>query len=418
MPEDHSDVHIVGIDMTKLGKFPDKSIKMLTKEAVDGALADAGLEQTDIEAAWFANTRQALLEGQNTIRGQCALRSMGFESIPIANVENACASSSTALLQAFAHIKAGMVDIALVVGAEKMFFPEQREAGLKAFIGGADVHDLERTKARLATMGDGVKPPENTEQPSGDHSFFMDIYAAMARFHMEKFGTTAEQYAAVAAKNHWHSTMNPLSQYQIDMSVEEVLNDKLITWPFTRSMCAPISDGAAAAIVCSDRALAKLDASRAVKIEAIALVSGTNREPGELDQHIGRRAALKAYDMAGISPGDIDVAEVHDASAYAEIQQIENLGFCPSGEGGPFTESGATKLGGSIPVNTSGGLLSKGHPIGATGLIQLHELTVQLRGEAGRRQVEGARIGVAENGGGFYGVEEAATVVAILSQHP
>lgn len=411
-----TDAYIAGIAMTALGKFPEKSVKQLTREAVDGALKDAGCAMGDVQSAWFSNTRQALLEGQNTIRGQCALRSMGFEGIPIANVENACASGSTALIQALAHIKAGFCDVALVVGAEKMWFPERREEMFKAFIGGTDVHDIDATKARLAHIGEGIMPAEYAQKPGGLHSFFMDIYAAMARFHMKSFGTTMRQFAAAASKNHFHSTLNPLSQYRQDMSIDEVMADPVISWPLTRAMCAPISDGGAAAVIVSDRVLKKFNAERAIKIMGSALVSGIDRKPEDLGQHIGRRAALAAYEMAGVGPEDIDVAEVHDASAYAEIQQIENLGFCKMGEGGAFTDSGATKLGGAIPVNTSGGLVSKGHPIGATGIIQLHELVTQLRGEAGRRQVEGARIAAAENGGGFFQVEEAATVVTVLGR--
>jgi acetyl-CoA acyltransferase len=412
-----TDVYIAGISMTRLGKFPDRSVKDLTREAVTGALADAGASMSDVEAAWFSNTRQALMEGQNAIRGQCALRAMGFEGIAITNVENACASGSTAILHAAAHIKAGLCDVAMAVGAEKMFFPEKREEMFKAFIGGTDVSDLEATQARLAHLGDGVDPPaDDPRWRSSERSFFMDIYAAMARFHMKTFGTTQAHFAAAAAKNHWHSTMNPLSQYQTDMSVEQVIADKPISYPFTRAMCAPISDGGAAVLLCSKAALKRFDAKRAVKLRSIALVSGSDRNPEELDKHIGRRAALAAYERAGIGPEDIDVAEVHDASAYAEIQQIENLGFCASGDGGPFTESGATRLGGAVPVNTSGGLVSKGHPIGATGIMQVQELVTQLRGEAGKRQVEGARIAAAENGGGFYGVEEAATVVTVLER--
>jgi acetyl-CoA acyltransferase len=412
-----TEIFIAGIGMTALGKFPGRTVKDLTRHAVDAALTDAGAAIGDIESAWFANTRQGLMEGQNTIRGQCALRAMGFEGIPIANVENACASGSTALLQAFSFIRAGLAEVVLVAGAERMFFPDQREAMFKAFVGGADVHDLERTHARLAAMGDDMVPEELRGIDTGTRSFFMDIYAAMARFHMQRFATTQAQFAAAAAKNHWHSTMNPLSQYRTDMSVAQVLADRLVSWPLTRAMCAPISDGAAAAVVCAGTALERFDKSRAVRIDAIALKSGTRREPHEFERHIGRRAADAAYEMAGVGPAAIDVAEVHDASSYAEIQQIENLGFCTIGDGGPFTESGATRLGGTIPINTSGGLVSKGHPIGATGLIQLHEIATQLRGEAGARQVAGARIGLAENGGGFYGVEEAATVVTILSRN-
>ncbi len=412
-----TDVFIAGIGTTGLGKFVDRSVKDLTREAVNAALADCGGELSHIEAAWFSNTRQGLLEGQNAIRGQCALRPMGIEQIPITNIENACASGSTALLQAVAHIRAGMCDIALVVGAEKMFFPEKRDAMFRAFMGGTDIHRLEEFQSQVGELNADLIPPALRESDTGQRSFFMDSYAALARTHMKTFGTTQEHFAAVAAKNHWHSTMNPLAQYQNDMSIEEVLNGRLISWPFTLPMCAPISDGAAAAIICSEKALStfkQLNKSRAIKIRGISLVSGSHREIDDFANHIGKIAADKAYNEAGIDANDVDVVEVHDATAYAEIQQIENLGLCPIGRGGEFTMQGETKLGGKVPVNPSGGLVSKGHPVGATGIMQLHELATQLRGEAQQRQVDNARIAVAENGGGFYETEEAATVVTVL----
>lgn len=412
-----TDVYIAGIGMTGLGKFTERSVKDLTQEAVSAALSDCGGELTDIDAAWFSNTRQGLLEGQNAIRGQCALRPLGIETIPITNVENACASGSSALVQAIAHIRAGMCDIALVVGGEKMFFPEKREAMFNAFLGGTDIHRLDEFQSQVNALATELIPESLRDIDTGQRSFFMDSYAAQARLHMRTYGTTQEHFAAVAAKNHWHSTMNPLAQYQHDMSIKEVLEGRLISWPFTLPMCAPISDGAAAAIVCSEKALAKfkqLDKNRAIKIKGIALVSGSNRGPDDFANHIGKIAADKAYADAGIEAKDIDVVEVHDATAYAEIQQVENLGLCPIGQGGEFTLQGHTTLGGKVPVNPSGGLVSKGHPVGATGIMQLHELATQLRGEAGARQVSKATIGVAENGGGFYETEEAATVVTVL----
>lgn len=408
------DVFILGIGMTGLGKFEQRSVKDTTREAVSLALEDAGLEHRAIQAAWFSNTRQGLLEGQNAIRGQCALRPLGFQRIPIANVENACASGSTALLQAVAHIKAELCDVALVVGAEKMFFPEKREAMFNAFKGGTDVHRLEEFHRQLSRQCTDLIPESLRHRDTGQRSFFMDSYAAQARLHMHTFGTTQRQFAAAAAKNHRHSTLNPLAQYRSDMSIEEVLNGRLVAWPFTLPMCAPISDGAAAAVVCSEAAANRLGRRRAVRIRGISLASGSDRAPDDFHRHIGRLAALQAYRQAGIEADAIDVAEVHDASAYAEIQQIENLGLCPIGEGGPFTEHGHTALGGRVPVNPSGGLVSKGHPVGATGIMQLHELVAQLRGEAGPRQVDRARLAVAENGGGFYETEEAATVVTVL----
>jgi acetyl-CoA acyltransferase len=408
-----SGIFIVGVGMTPLGKMPDRSVKDLTREAVTNALGDADASVDQVDAAWFANTRQPMLEGQNTVRGQIVLRPMGFDGIPIANIENACASGSTALLQSVAYLKAGMASVALVVGAEKMFFPDKRDAMLAAFRGGTDIHQIDATEKKIRALAADVIPDD--VQDSAERSFFMDVYAAFARQHMKTFGTTVRQLAMVAAKNHHHSTLNPLSQYQTDMSVDDVLNDKPICWPFTRSMCAPISDGAAAAIVCTESSLGNFDRARVIEIRGLSLASGTRREVGDYANHIGRRAALQAYDQAGITGADVDVAEVHDATSFAEIQQIENLGLCGQGDGGPFSESGATSLGGQVPVNPSGGLVSKGHPVGATGIAQIFELVTQLRGEAGERQVAGVRVAVAENGGGFYDVEEAATAVTVLA---
>jgi acetyl-CoA acyltransferase len=402
--------------MTKLGKFPARSVKDLTQEAVRGALADAGCDLGDIQSAWFSNTRQGMMEGQNVIRGQCALRAMGFERIPITNVENACASASTAVREAYAHLKADMCDVALVVGADKMFFPDKKEEMFRAFLGGADIHCLDASIAWLEDISRGAEPIVNAGTEISRRSFFMDYYAAMACVHMRLFGTTQRQIAAVAAKNHSHSTLNPLSQYRHDMSVADVLADQPVKWPLTRAMCAPISDGAAAAVLCNERALQRFDRARAVRIAGLALASSSDRAVEDFDHHVGRLAALQAYAAAGVGPDDIDVAEVHDACAFAEIVQIENLGFCERGRGGFVSEQGETRIGGRIPVNPSGGLVSKGHPVGATGLIQLHELVTQLRGEAGARQVSGARLGIAENGGGFWGVEEAATTVSILER--
>lgn len=406
-------IFIVGVGMTPLGKMPKRSVKDLTREAVTTALDDAHASVDQVEAAWFANTRQPMLEGQNTVRGQIALRPLGLDGIPIVNIENACASGSTALLQAVACLKAGMADVALAVGAEKMFFPDKRDAMLAAFRGGTDIHQLDTTEKAIRELASDIVPRDVRD--SAERSFFMDVYAAFARQHMKTFGTTLRQLAVVAAKNHQHSTLNPLSQYRVAMSVDEVLDDKPICWPFTRSMCAPISDGAAAAVVCAESSLGRFDRSRAVEVRGLSLASGRRRDIGDYANHIGRRAALQAYDQAGISGADVDVAEVHDATSFAEIQQIENLGLCGSGEGGPFSESGATTLGGKVPVNPSGGLVSKGHPVGATGLAQVFELVAQLRGEAGERQVDGARVAVAENGGGFLDVEEAATTVTVLA---
>ena len=406
-------IYIIGTAMTAFGKMLDRSVKSLVAEAVNGALQDAGATPAAVGAAFYANTTQALMDGQHAVRGQVALRAMGFSGLPIVNVENACASASTAVQLAAAALRAGSCDVALAVGVEKMHDADKYKSS-EIFNGAWDVHEAARVRARLAEIGVGVDVPEGKEAAGG--SPFMQLYASLARGHMKAFGTTQRQMAAVSAKNHHHSTMNRLSQYQKDMSVDEVLAAPVIAWPLTLPMCSPISDGAAAAILCTQAALARFPDAEPIELLASVLMSGSDRAWRDFDRHLCRLGALKAYEQAGIGPGDVSVAEVHDASAFAEIVQIENLGFCEMGQGGWASERGETSLGGRIPVNVSGGLESKGHPIGATGLGQIFELVAQLRGRAGARQVEGARIGVAENGGGFDGVEEAAAVITILGR--
>ncbi len=409
-----SNTVILGVGMTPLGKHLERSVRSLSAEAVTAALEDASLPKERIEAAWFCNTRQGALEGQHGVRGQASLRAYGFEGIPIFNTDNACASSSSGVMQAFAAVEAGLFEVALVVGAEKMNYPEKRAEMFEAFKGSWDRELADEHIAALLAIGEGVMPPEGNVD-SAERSVFMDIYAAQARFHMKTFGTTPRQIAAVAAKNHNHSQYNPYAQYRFPMSIDEVLSDRMIVWPVTRAMCAPMSDGACAIILASRRFAEKHDgARRAVAIRGIGASSSSNRTAAQYDKHLTRVAADRAYAMAGVGPQDVSVAELHDASAIAEILHSENVGFCDYGDGGALVESGETTLGGRLPINVSGGLLSKGHPIGATGAIQMFELVTQLRGEAGDRQVEAARIGLAENGGGFHGLEEAACVVTIL----
>jgi acetyl-CoA acyltransferase len=408
-----SNLYVVGVAMTPFGKFLDKSVKALTEEAVSSALADAVCKKEVIGGAFFANAAQSAMEGQYMIGGEIALRTMGFAELPIVNVENACASASTAFHLACTGLRAGEFDVALAVGAEKMY-SQDRARSFEVFNGAWDVHEVESLTSNLMRLAEGMPTPEGAEG-GGARSIFMDVYAALAKQHMSRFGTTPRQLAAVAAKNHRHSTLNPLSQYRTDMSIEEVLGARMISWPLTLPMCAPISDGAAAAIICREDTLHHFDRRRAVRIEATVLASGSDRRPDEVEKHVCRRAAFRAYERAGVGPHDMSLAEVHDASAFAEVVQAENLGFCDFGEGGLIAERGETALGGRIPINPSGGLESKGHPIGATGLGQICELVVQLRGEAGARQVENARFGIAENGGGFHGYEEAAACVTILS---
>ena len=411
-----TEVYICGVGMTPFGRFPEKSVKQLTREAVVAVMADAGCEKSDIEAAYFSGSTNGYLQGQNFVPGQIALRDMGFEGIPMYNLENACASGSSAFNLAAQAIRAGEQDIVLAVGAEKMYI-EDREKMFSAFDSGWDVETVEQNKANLLAMGHGVEVPEGTTSPK-PYSVFMDVYAAFCRAHMRTFGTTQRQIAAVCAKNHQHSVHNSYSQFRNPYTVEEVLEAPPITYPLTLPMCAPISDGAAAVIVCSKAGLDRLkgDASRAVKVLASVVQTGTRRDPEDYENHITAIAARKLYERAGVGPGDVDVVEVHDATAMGEIIQAENLQLVPFGEAGPAAERGEFSLGGRIPINPSGGLESKGHPIGATGLGQIHELVTQLRGEADQRQVEGARVALQENGGGLYGIEEAVAVLNLFAK--
>ncbi|HEY9209012.1 MAG TPA: thiolase family protein [Acidovorax sp.] len=409
-------IYIAGVGMTPFGRHPQWSVKDLTRQVVTTALQDAGCSARQLQAAYFSNATQGHMEGQHMVRGQLALRAMGVEGIPVVNVENACASASTALHLAVQHVRSGAADIVLAVGAEKMW-SEDKARMFAAFDGAWDVHDTEAGRARLLAMGEGVMPPPGSQSPR-PYSVFMDIYAAMGRLHMDIFGTTQQQFAAVAAKNHAHSVHNPLAQYREALSVQQVLAAPPISYPLTLPMCSPVSDGAAAAIVCSAAGLKRLqgDARRAVRVLACVLQTGSEREAMDLENHLVRKASHRLYEQAGVAPQDVGVAEVHDATAIGEILQSELLGLVPPGQGGPAAERGDTSLGGSIPINPSGGLESKGHPIGATGLGQVFELVAQLRGEAGARQVPGARIALAENGGGLAGVEEAVACLTLLGR--
>jgi acetyl-CoA acyltransferase len=406
---------IVGVGMTPFGRFPGTSVGALAARAAAEMLADAGAQPDQVKAIVFANATQGALDGQHGIRGQAALDGSGFGNAPVINVENACASASTALNLAHVLVASEAHDCVLAIGAEKMVMPDPAKS-IAAFEGSWDLSRRQQTIDELLSMGGGVTPPPGS-QTNEPHSVFMDVYAAFCRHHMATFGTTQRQMAAVSAKNHCHSVHNARSQYRKSFSVDEVLAARPIVWPLTLPMCSPVSDGAAAALVCSRAFAEKLGAlSRAVRICASILMSGDHRDPDRLSDHVARKASLRAYEVAGLGPKEIDVVECHDATAFGEILQSEMLGFFNFGDGGPAAERGETRLGGSIPFNPSGGLESKGHPIGATGLGQIFELVSQLRGECGPRQVEGARIVLAENGGGLRGVEEAAVAITILEQ--
>ncbi|QQX89354.1 thiolase family protein (plasmid) [Cupriavidus necator] len=411
-----SNIYIAGIAMTVFGRHLERSIDDLAGEALRGALQDAGCNADAIGAAYYAGITNGQLQGQLSIPGQVVFSKIGLEGIPVFNVENACASGSTAVHLAVQSLQAGACDVALALGAEKMNVPDKAKS-FALFEGGWDVSRVEDNFAHLMRLGEGVEPPPGSESDR-PYSRFMSVYAAMCRYHMKTYGTTQRQIAAVSAKNHGHSVHNPFSQFRKPFTVDEVLAAPPITYPITLPMCAPVTDGAAAAILCTEDGLRRIGAerSRCIRVAASVIRSFTHRRIDEPEKNIGRLAALQAYEQAGLSPEDMNVAEVHDASAMGEIIQAENLGLVPLGQGGPAAERGDFTIGGRIPINPSGGLESKGHPLGATGIGQLYELVTQLRGEAGARQVLGARHAIQENGGGFQGIEEAALAVHILSK--
>jgi acetyl-CoA acetyltransferase len=411
-----SNIYIVGIAMTVFGRHLERSLEQLAGEALQGALQDAGCGVEDLGAAYYAGMTNGPLQGQIAIPGQVVLSKIGVHSIPIFNIENACASGSSAFHLAVQSLKAGSADVALALGAEKMNIADKLKA-FALFDGGWDVARAEENYRTLVMMGDGVAVPPGTESDK-PYSKFMAIYAALCRHHMKTYGTTQRQIAAVAAKNHTHSVHNPLSQFRKPFTIEEILAAPPITYPLTLPMCAPLSDGAAAAILCTEAGLRRIgaDRRRAVKVSASVIRSFSERRLDQPQLHVARLAAGQAYEQAGLGPADMHVAEVHDASAMGEIIQVENLGFVELGDGGPAAERGEFTLGGRLPVNPSGGLESKGHPLGATGIGQLYELVTQLRGEAGARQVHGARHAIQENGGGLQGIEEAVVAIHILSR--
>ncbi|WP_236032414.1 thiolase family protein [Pseudomonas schmalbachii] len=402
---------IAGVGMVPFGKHLDKTLKSLAGQAIQLALNDAGLDKAHLQAAWMGNAAAGVVTGQEMIRGEVVLRGMGIGRIPVVNVENACASSSTAFQQACAMVSAGYYDIVLVCGYEKLFH-EDKARSLGAFSSAVDVEDPDGAVNVVKKLAEAAGEPFDAEGAGSTRSVFMDIYAMMAKKHMKQYGSTARHFAMVAAKNSRHGALNSRAQFREEMSVEQVLAARSIIDPLTLPMCSPIGDGAAAVVLVSERKARQLGLRNPVRVAASALVSGWDFE--RADDSVGALAANQAYEAAGLGPQDLSCVELHDASAPSELMAYEYLGLCPRGAGAELLESGATSLGGRIPVNTSGGLLRKGHPVGASGCAQIVELTEQLQGRAGARQVDGARVGLAHNGGGAIGLDAAATVVSLL----
>ena len=378
------EVYIIGAGMTQFGKHLERSLRDLGREACLLAIQDAGVMPRDVEAGYCGNALAPAIQGETGV-GQNVFWEVGIGGIPIVNVENACASGSTALREGWMAVAGGFYDVVMVAGVEKAVMP----------------------KGTMLNVGAG-----ELETKLGE--VFPGYFATIAQKHMERYGTTREQMAQVSVKNHIHGSLNPYAQFQKKFTVEEVLNSPMIADPLTLYSCCPNSDGAAALVLCSKEKIRRSN-GRAIRIAASVLTTGTYVNQRDITNwNVEIRAAEQAYKMASLGPEDLDVVEVHDAFTICEIIHYEGLGLCPLGEGGRLLDEGATELGGRIPVNPSGGLLSKGHPVGASGVAQVVEIVWHLRGQAGERQVEGARVGLADMMGGNKEGDTRACTVHIL----
>jgi acetyl-CoA acyltransferase len=405
---------VIGTGMTRFGKFLDSSLRSLSYEAVTSALANGGVTADEVDYVFCGNAAAGVLHAQEMIRGQSAIRGTGLLGKAIVNVENACASSSSAFALAVMAVESGMAEVALALGVEKLTHQDRA----RSIAGIATAVDLENDPAarrylsRVLLNWDLDKgAPAEGPPPQG--SKFMDIYAEMTKKYFAATGATVEDLAVVAAKNNSNGALNPKAQFRKAVTAEEVLASREVSPPLRLLMCSSIGDGGAAVVV-SSREFAAKRGIPALSVEAVAVVSGQDRaddEPGAT-----QRAARQAYERAGLGPEDLDVVELHDAAATGELIAYEDLGLCPRGDGTKLLASGDTQLTGRLPVNPSGGLLARGHPIGATGCAQIVELCDQLWGRAESRQIPGAGIGLAHNAGGYLGNDGAAAVVTILSK--
>ena len=384
-------VAIAGIGMTQFGKQVGRGVRSLALAAIEEAIADSGLASDRIDRIYFGNAISGIVSQQEMIRGQVALRHQALGKVPLFNIENACASGGSAFSLACEAVASGAVEVALVVGAEQMNHVD-RSRPFNALRGSTDIEEI------------GESEPGQISA----NSLLMDFYAAVAQSYLDGSGAELSDFARVAVKNRKNATMNPLAHLRAPQSLEDVLASRMIVAPLSLPMCSPVTDGAAAIIVCSDRVAASLD-HPVVQVKASAVASGASGHP------VGD-AAAKAYSESSVGAQDFDVIELHDAAAPAELMQYHEIGLCAKGDGFKLIRDGVTDLGGATPVNTSGGLLSRGHPLGATGCAQIVELVHQLRETAGARQVEGARMALAINGGGWLDGSYALAIATVLAR--
>ncbi|KFX63941.1 hypothetical protein KBK24_0119865 [Burkholderia sp. K24] len=385
------EVAVVGIGMTRFGKYPDTSLKELGARAIEDALRDAQLERSDIGAAFVANAMASVITGQVSVVGQTVLRASGFGGIPVFNIDNACAGSSSALHLAVQYIRSGAADTVLVVGVEKLVSGDRTRAYV-ALNGAADIEFVAQS---------GIDPEKESV-------FVNAVYPERLKRYEAEHGLDSHALARIAVKNRTHAALNPYAQFVDPLTVESVLAARNVVGPITSLMCAPIGDGASAVVLSSRNRLHGRQRPVWIRGSAVSMGGGPGNESSVV------RTAGRAYREAGFGPQDVHVAEVHDSIAFNELLAYEELGFCGSGLGAMLLQDGVTSLGGKLPVNPSGGLESRGHPVAATGTAQIHELVTQLRAEAGSRQVPGARIALAENAGGFAGGDTAAIAITVL----
>ncbi|WP_067734587.1 thiolase family protein [Novosphingobium naphthalenivorans] len=384
-------VAVAGVGMSQFGKQIGRGLRSLSMDAVEKAFKSSGLTYSDVDRVYFGNAIAGTVVQQDMIKGQVVFRHHPLGLLPIINVENACASGGSAFLLAVEAVTSGCADVVLAVGTEQMNHIDRNRA-FNALRGATDIDDIGEVEPGVESA----------------NSVMMDYYAGVAQAYLDRYGASVEDYARVAVKNRRHAEMNPLAHMRTPQSLEDVLNARMIVPPLTLPMCSPVTDGSAAVLVCSLDRAKELGIPQIV-VRACQNASGASGEPVSDSVH-------KAVEYSGVAVTDCDLFELHDAAAPAELTQYHEIGLCAEGDGFRLIREGITQLGGQYPVNLSGGLLSRGHPLGATGCSQIHELVTQLRGEADARQVDSPRLAMSVNGGGFMDGAYALAITTILER--
>lgn len=396
--------------MTRFGKLLDKGIKDLVREAVEKALKDACIDKQQVQAAYMGNAAAGIMTGQEMIRGQVTLSAMGIDTIPIYNVESACASSSAAFNLGWTAVAAGMHECVLVAGFEKLYDSDKQKS-FRALGTGVDLENYLtyfKEAESHSSSGDKIFQAGSGEK----RSVFMDLYSFLTKRYMREYGLTQRHFAQLSVKSHANGARNPHAQYRKEVTLEEVMNSGDVVFPLTRMMCSPIGDGAAAVVLCSKK-MARRYTSKPVWVAGS--VYGSGKIAYDATDTATKRLAPVLYETAGIGPSDVDVVEVHDATSPSEIMFLLELGLCKGDDAAKWIEEGELEIGGKMPSNPSGGLTTKGHPVAATGAAMIHEIVTQLRGNAGNRQVPGhPKIGMVHNGGGILGIDTSSMAINLF----